>query len=149
MSYWDTSALVKLFTGESDSMQFHAHAANSSGLLVTADYTRLEFWTTLRRKEAEGLLRIDEAASLLADFDRGVAREEWKVVLDSREVRTEFQNVVNRCYSQGVSVFIRTFDAWHLASALSVGETEIVATDRRLRIAAALLGFQLFPATTP
>lgn len=40
---------------------------------------------------------------------------------------------------------LRTLDAIHLASARVSGEMEIVATDKRLRDAAKLLGFSLFP----
>ena len=43
-------------------------------------------------------------------------------------------------------ILLRTLDALHLASARVAGETEIVATDKRLREAAKLLGFALFPA---
>ena len=43
------------------------------------------------------------------------------------------------------ALFIRTFDAIHLASARVAGETEIVATDKRLRDAAGLIGFTIFP----
>ena len=37
-------------------------------------------------------------------------------------------------------------DALHLAAARVAGETELVATDKKLREAAGLLGFKLFPA---
>ena len=40
---------------------------------------------------------------------------------------------------------IRGFDAIHLASARISGETEVVATDSRLRDAAKLLGLSVFP----
>jgi len=41
---------------------------------------------------------------------------------------------------------IRTFDALHLASCRAEGQSEFVATDKRLRDAARLIGFSLFPA---
>jgi predicted nucleic acid-binding protein len=43
------------------------------------------------------------------------------------------------------AIFIRTNDAIHLAAARGAGETEIVATDKRLREAALALGFTVFP----
>lgn len=45
----------------------------------------------------------------------------------------------------GSTHFIRTNDALHLAAAHCAGETEIVATDKRLREAALALGHALFP----
>jgi predicted nucleic acid-binding protein len=149
MSYWDTSALVKLFVQEKDSPAFHVHAAGMPERLITAELTRLELWSALRRKEAEDTLLIDVARQLLSDFDLGCARSEWKLVPDSTDVRAEFERIVERCCSQTPPVFIRTLDSLHIASACAVGETEIVATDRRLREAATLLGFQLFPPRLP
>ena len=57
----------------------------------------------------------------------------------------EFSQIIEICYRRTPPLFIRTFDAIHLASARVAGETEIVATDKRLRDAAGQLGFTLFP----
>lgn len=54
MSYWDTSCLVKLYTPETDSEQFAHHLASNPSC-ITADLSLLEFWATVRRKEAEGV----------------------------------------------------------------------------------------------
>jgi len=50
------------------------------------------------------------------------------------------------CYRHAPPVPIRTLDALHLASSRAEGQTELVATDKRLRDAAKLLGLSLFPA---
>lgn len=149
MSYWDTSAIVKLFAKESDSSDFEAQAARELGRMVTSWVTRLELWSTLRRKESESGLLAGEAGTLLLDFDFGIARGEWTLVPTSAEVRAEFERVVEICCSRRPRIVIRTLDALHIASALAVSETEIVTADKRQREAAALLGFQLFPTTTP
>ena len=65
-------------------------------------------------------------------------------MLDSH-IEAEFNAVMAACYRRTPTLPIRTFDALHLASARVSGETEIVATDNRLRDAAKLLGFSLFP----
>ena len=145
MSYWDTSALMKLFVTESDALAFRQHAAGGGGKWVTAEWTRLELWSGLRRKEAEGFLQTGEAKSLLMDFDSGVSQGDWKLVADSSQTRAEFELVVEQCLSRIPPVFIRTLDALHLATAHEPGETEIVSSDKRLREAAVLLGFTLFP----
>ena len=149
MSYWDTSALVKLFAKESDSLSFHSHAAGIPQRLITAEFARMELWATLRRKEAEGALVFGEARKLLSEFDVSCEQGKWKLVPDSRAVHAEFERVIEQCCSHTPPVFIRTLDAWHIAAARVVGESEIVAPDKRLREAATLLGFQLFPTPTP
>ena len=73
----------------------------------------------------------------------------WNLVPDSVVVLSEFEQVVERCCANTPPIFIRTLDALHIASARAVGETEIVAADKRMRAAAVLLGFQLFPTPTP
>ena len=62
------------------------------------------------------------------------------------DVEREYGQVLNLCYQQTPPLVLRTLDALHLASARVAGETELVATDKRMRAAAKLLGFTLFPA---
>jgi predicted nucleic acid-binding protein len=49
------------------------------------------------------------------------------------------------CYRRTPPILLRTFDAIHLATARAAGETEVVVTDQRMRDAARLLGFVVFP----
>ena len=56
-----------------------------------------------------------------------------------------YAQVLDLCYRQQPPIPLRTLDALHLASARAAGETELVATDKRMRDAAKLLGFALFP----
>jgi len=64
--------------------------------------------------------------------------------MDAQE-EVEFNAIMARCYRHAPPIPIRTFDAIHLATARVAGETEVVATDKRMRDAAKLLGFLLFP----
>ena len=50
------------------------------------------------------------------------------------------------CYRRTPPLPLRTLDAIHLTAAQTAGETELVATDIRLREAAKLIGLSLFPA---
>ena len=149
MSYWDSSALVKLFAAENESAIFHEHMRRVGGMLATSELTRLELWSAFRRKEAEGEIGPGWAKTLLGKFDLGATRACWRFVILTDAVRAEFERVVEVCSSQTPPIFIRTLDALHVAAARVAGEKEIVATDKRLREAATLLGFQLFPPTTP
>ncbi len=144
MSYWNTSALVKLSVPESDSARFQ-ELAGSAERILTAAIARLELRTVFRRREAEGALPPGEAAALWGDIHRDVAR--GKVIIQSADaaVEREFAAVLDRCFSQQPSVFIRTNDALHLASALVAGETEFVTADGRQRAAAVLMGFAVLP----
>ena len=144
MSYWDTSALVKLSLLEADSARFVLLAATGSQI-VTADIARFEARAAFRRHEARGLLTAGGATALAHGLDRDMARGKIAVQAVTAEVEREFTAVLERCFSAVPPVFIRTNDALHLASAKVAGEVEFVTTDGRQRDAALLLGFTVLP----
>ena len=146
MSYWDTSTLVKLYTQEADSLLFETHAANAGNSVVISRIPLYEACATFRRKEAEGILNSGTAQTTYNELLQDVAANDLGVIELNAAVEHEYGQVLNLCYQQAPPVLLRTLDAVHLASARVSGETEIVATDKRLREAARLIGFTLFPA---
>jgi len=144
MSYWDTSCLVKLYTPEGDSSAFASYLASHPSC-VTADLSLLEFWATVRRKEAEGTLAAGQAQKVQTALETDAVAGAVSLIEVNRQVRIEYKTVVEVCLSQTPPIYIRTNDAQHLAAAKCAGETEIVATDKKLRDAALLLGFTVFP----
>ena len=148
MSYWDSACLIKLYIDEPDSAIFRAHGQHGE-VATSSELARLEFVLTLRRKEAEGVIAKGAATKQIELLDGAILAGFCRLTAVDDDVRAEFERVVEKCYLQTPPIFIRTIDALHVAAALAVGETEIVATDRKLRDAATLLGFQLFPTPTP
>ena len=144
MSYWDTSALVKLFVAEADSAQFQ-QLAGGAKRIVTASIARLEARTVFRRREGEGALPAGEAAVLSADLERDVADGRVVIQATDADVERDFAKVLEKCFSQTPPVFIRTNDALHLASAITAGEWEFVTADIRQRAAAQLMGLTVRP----
>lgn len=145
MSYWDTSALVKLYAKEMDSAMFESYALNRSEPVVVCRIGLYEARATFRRKEADGLLQAWTAQTLYQELLQDAVGGEIRLIEVGADVEREFGEVLNRCYQHAPPIPIRTLDALHLASARVTAETEIVATDRRMRDAARLLGFSLFP----
>lgn len=144
MSYWDTSALVKLSVAEVDSAQFQ-ELASRAARLVTAAIAPLEARTVFRRREAEGALPVGEAVALSTDLARDAADGRIIVQAMDAAVEREFAKVLDACFAQTPPVFIRTNDALHLASAMTSGETEFVTADIRQRAAAELMGLTVKP----
>lgn len=143
MSYWDTSALVKLYVVESDSAQFEALALTSQP--VIGPIARHEARTVFRRREAERAIPAGAGAALSQRLAGDAASGLLRLQPDADEVETEFATVLETCFSQTPPVFIRTNDALHLAAARVAGETEFVTADARQRTAAELLGFRVLP----
>ena len=145
MSYWDTSTLGKLYVPQPDSVDFEKKAVGEP-IILAARLALYEMRRVAFRKESEGLIPPGSAEAVLAQVNQDITAGEIRIVdLDSR-VEAEFNVLMATCYRRTPPLPIRTFDAVHLASARVSGETEIVATDKRLRDAARLLGFSVFPA---
>jgi predicted nucleic acid-binding protein len=144
MAYWDTSCLVKLFVPEPDSPRFRAHVVGGA-TVVTSQIARLELWATVRRKEASGDIIRGGAREVLrayiADVDAGLI---MVGAVDSA-VDAKFEAFIEQCYSFTPPIPLRTLDAIHLSTAFVLGESQIVATDSRLREAASKVGFSIYP----
>lgn len=145
MSYWDTSTLVKLYAPEPDSTVFENYALSNSAKLVTSRIALYEARATFLRKETEGILQPGFAQKLYTQLLQDVAAGQLRLVELGADVEREYGQVLGLCYQQAPPIPLRTLDALHLASARVAGETELVATDKRMRDAAKLLGFSLFP----
>jgi predicted nucleic acid-binding protein len=145
VAYWDSSALVKLYVKEPDSARFEQFAMSAQTVPTTSRLAIYEVQTTLRRKEAEGILVTGAAQASYQRLMQNVADGNIRVVEFSADIEREFESLLTHCVQHASPIFVRTLDTIHLASAVVAGETEFVATDKRLRDAALFLGLKLFP----
>ena len=116
MSYWDTSALVKLSLVEPDSAQFEALALVSP--VVIGMIARHEMRTVFHRREAESAIPAGEARALYQRMTSDAASGVLRLQPDSDDLEHEFGMVLERCFSQTPPIFIRTNDTLHLAAVL-------------------------------
>ena len=144
MSYWDTSALAKLYVSETDCAAFEAHAANVAQMTVS-ETGRLELRTVLRRRDAEGSLAAGAAKLLHASFCGLITSGQWVEKVITPELEAAFYDLLDVCLGHSPPIFLNTNDGLHLAAAKRAGETEIVSTDKGLRKAALHAGFMVFP----
>ena len=144
MSYWDSSALVKLYVQELDSAEFRELAVKASRV-ATGSLTRHEVRTVFRRREAEGVLPSGEAAALYDELTADIAAADIVIQPETADTEREFGAVLEVCFSQTLPTFIRTNDALHLASAKVALEPEFITADMRQRAAAMLMGFTVLP----
>ena len=145
MSYWDTSALVKLYAKEPDSAVFENYLVSVPGPFATSRIALYEARVTFRRKESEGILQAGAAQSLYDELLQDVVAADVRLIELGADVEQEFGQMLDLCYQQTPPFLLRTLDALHLACARVADEAEVVATDKRVRDAAELLGFALFP----
>jgi predicted nucleic acid-binding protein len=98
-----------------------------------------------RRREAEGVLPIGEAAALYDELTADIAAADIVIQPETGDTERQFGVVLEACFSQTPPTFIRTNDALHLASAKVAGEPEFITADMRQRAAAMLMGFTVLP----
>jgi predicted nucleic acid-binding protein len=145
VSYWDSSALLKLYAKEADSPVFEQYALQLGSPPVISRLGLHEIHTALRRKESEGVLIPGGAATIHQQLLQHALNRQITIIEFTSGVENKFRDVLEQCFKKAPPLLVRTMDAIHLASALVASETEIVVTDKRMRDCAAMLGLKLFP----
>ncbi|WP_395746829.1 type II toxin-antitoxin system VapC family toxin [Prosthecobacter sp.] len=142
MSYWDTSALAKLYLQENDSAVFRARAVQDAPI-NTAHVARNELRAVFLRRESEGVIQAGAALLLFQDFEADIAAGMIFIQSETAAVQQEFVKVLEQCFLAAPPVFIRTNDALHIASARVLRQADFVTADNRQRVAAAHVGLNV------
>lgn len=145
MTYWDTSALIKLYVSEKDSAYFYALALREDDTIFTADITITEMLTALHRKEFVGELRKGGATKLLEHFKAQLESGRMMLIPYSKEVTLHAEAIVEQAYQTTKPIMIRALDVIHVASALANKSTVLITTDERLKEVAHLMGLKVLP----
>jgi len=144
MSYWDSSALAKLYLTEPDSLVFQT-IADRPATLRTSPLGQFETILTIRRLEANGRLDSRKAEHLADELLIDLSDGTVELITSDFDIHAEFQHVLQTCFQRPQPIAIRTLDALHLAAALSANETEFVSNDTRQRAAGVALGMTVLP----
>ena len=145
MNYWDTSALLKIYVQETDSAYFLNLLSNSDTPLFTANVTQIEILCALHCKEQVRDIKTGAAKVLFKQLlnDESVGR--IMLIPSSKDILTETEELIKKAYNQPNPIMIRSLDAIHIASALSMSASTIITTDKRLKEASLLMGFKVLP----
>jgi len=144
MRFWDSSALVKLYVKEPDSIKFERLAGDAEVSLISS-FTIHEVHSAFWRKEISGAVKRGAAEILFQSFLRQIEAGDFKLIAYDPRVKSRAIGVVRHCYSTPRRVMIRSFDALQIASALEGGATEMVSADSRMRDGGILFGLRLLP----
>ena len=136
--YLDSCVLAKLFVYEPDSA---ACAAKVSGsVIVSSELAYGELFSTMLRKERAREITAAQREALWANFERQVKEESiYLAVLDGVIVRRA-KEIMLEVHPH---VALRTLDAIHLATYLSVVTGALFTKDQRMREAARRLEIPL------
>ena len=145
MTYWDTSALLKLYVHEADSGFFVNLLRESESPVCTSSLTSIELLCAANRKEHARDLRPGEAAKAADRFLADSKDGNFVHVPCGNEIILRTRHIVQAAFKQSRPIMIRSLDAIHVASALAAGAQTLVTTDRRLRAVAESAGLTVFP----
>jgi predicted nucleic acid-binding protein len=136
--YLDTSVLAKLFIAEPGSEECAAKVAGES--IVSSELAYVEMFSAFLRKEREGWIKPADRDLSWTAFESRIADQ--NIILASLDGA-----IIGRARMLMAEVHprvpIRTLDAVHLATYLSIVAGPLFTADRRMREAAELLGIQV------
>lgn len=138
--YLDSCILVKLLVVEPDSEFFVSSLEGKP--LVTSELAQTEVFSALLARERAGRISITDRRRAWHEFEERTAAGEIRIAPLNSIVLRKARHTLERCHPQ---VPLRTLDAIHLATADLCHDFPLATTDGRLRDAATLLGFKVFP----
>ena len=145
MNYWDTSAVFKIYAPEDDSGYLGDLIVSSGQAVVSSAIAMTEMLCALYRKECAGELK---GGGALATYQKFVGDcREGRIVLVpyGEQVFTAAEEIVRLAFRRARPVMVRSLDAIHVASAVTVRARVMVATDARLRQVASMAKLKLAP----
>ncbi len=146
MTYWDTSALFKLYFAERDSSEFFdLLALQQDANIFTSAITSSEILCSLHRKEQLGELDKGEASEIFEVFSEDVQSSRVVLIPHGDNITKRIEIFLAEAAARSAPLIIRSLDAIHLATALQLGVDALATTDQRLRKAAALASLSTLP----
>jgi len=137
--YLDTSALVPLYLPEADSEHCERIVADAQGIF-TSELCRAELVRALLTKQKNGLLDAEQQKRIFAQFERHCDEGAVRLIAFDRSTVREATDLVEQV---APGVLLRTLDAIHLATYLSVDAGPLFTRDKRMTEAGRKLGLNL------
>ena len=138
MVYLDTSALLKRYVPEANSVAFEQYLAT----LLPAAISRLtlvELRSGLARKRREGAIRADREQAAVTEIRIDLQDGLLQVQPSTDQHFVEAFHLIERL----PDIPLRTLDALHLAIALAMGAQELATADDTMSKAATALGLRV------
>jgi predicted nucleic acid-binding protein len=136
--YIDTSVMVKLYTEEPDSESCEATVVGTT--LVSSRLLYCEFYSALLGKEARGMISAEVRAEVWQEFEKDIAGHKIRFVSLNDMLVQDAADLLSELHPH---VSIRTLDALHLATYLSIETGPLFTKDLRMLQAAVHLALPL------
>jgi predicted nucleic acid-binding protein len=139
-AYWDTSCVLPLYAPEEISTQVVDLVSSVNGQIHSSSILELEMTFAVHAKEARGEIPRGSSGRVLAQFQSDLERGRFLLVPLGIDIKARTRDIAARMHKAQPTVFLRTLDGIHIATALELGSPELVTADRRMADAAGFLG---------
>ena len=141
--YWDTSALLKLYTPEQDSDHYRRLLITQREHVAISALHDIEFYYALRCKEARGEIAEGASRQLFASFHQHVREGRYFQIPWGQDLIQNARDGLDRCLTQTPPRPLRSLDGLHLGALLAANIQSIVTADVRMQEAARALGIAI------
>lgn len=145
MTYWDTSAIFKLYVPEPDSDYFLDLLVQTQEQVVSSAILCMEVLCAAWRKEQTRELKRGAASIVVGKLNQHIQAGRIVLIPYGPNIGAEAQNLLQLTGKSGTHRMIRSLDTIHVASALECKATSLVSTDAQLREIAKLAGLRVLP----
>ena len=141
--YWDTSCILALYVAEPLSEQIAAVASKEKQALTSSAILEYEMIFALHAKEAKGEIPPDSAARVLGKFQGDLRRGRFLLAPLGQDISAHAAVVAQAMLRLPTTLFLRTLDGIHIATALQLQSSKIITTDKRMAVAARAHGINV------
>ena len=134
--YWDTSAIIKLYTPETDSAKYRQLLIAQSEPLAVSKLHCVELFFALRGKELRGEITVGSATTLFDMYQAHVRQDRYITIPWTDAVATEARRILEQCINATPPISLRSLDGLHLGILRAAKLTSIVTADLKMRQAA-------------
>lgn len=143
MRYWDTSVILQLYANEANSAGWQAVASDDPVPLKSSALVIAEMALALRQKEARGEIIPGSAKILHGLFEEDVRAGRFELTPIGQDVLQATTGLIGWNRTAQHPTPLRTLDAIHLSTAISLKCTCLATADRRLAQAAEACGLRV------
>ena len=140
--YWDTSCVLALYVPERISSQVSDLASAEKGPIHSSAILEFEMTFAIHAKEARGEIPRGSSERVLSRFQNDLQRGRFLLVPLGIDIKASAKEIAAKILQTEPTVFLRTLDGIHIATALELGSSELITVDKKMADAANLLGIK-------
>ena len=134
--------MLALYAPEEISSQAAKLASIEKGPIHSSAILEFEMTFAVQAKEVRGEIPRGSSGRVLSQFQTDIQQGRFLLVPLGIDIKACTKDIAARSVQAKPPVFLLTLDGIHIATALEMGSSELIAADRKMADAATLLGIR-------